>query len=193
MCFVSALPPHLLPLPLNTKNVLKKACSPPPRPHPYPILSNIKNTPETSYFWCLASFRSTPPRTLTMRQKQHVFGVWWPPLPPIHSNIKNTPKTAHFCVCWFPFLVHSPLPNPLSLPSLPYTPSLSLSLSILSLSFLSSHSLLLPLFPFSVSSLSRCYALRQLTQSCWDKRINCRSGCHVTRRRLVNDKSYSKD
>ena len=38
-----------------------------------------------------------------------------------------------------------------------------------------------------------CYALHQLTQSCWDKRINCRSGCHVTRRRLVIDKSYSKD
>ena len=30
-----------------------------------------------------------------------------------------------------------------------------------------------------------CYALCQLTQSCWDKRINRRSGSHMTRRKTV--------
>ncbi len=49
--------------------------------------------------------------------------------------------------------------------------------------------LLVPLFWPSVSIITcmsgsaLCYALCQLTQSCWDKRINLRSGCHVTRRK----------
>ena len=54
----------------------------------------------------------------------------------------------------------------------------------LSIPNLSIHNFL-PLLPTDTNPLQppRCYALHQLTQSCWDKSHNRRSGSHVTRRR----------